>query len=141
MPYAARQDLIDRFGEQEIIQLTDKANPPAGVIDQAVLDSVSADADGVIDSYIASRYTLPLAAAPKILVRYACDITRYFLYGDQPGEAQRRAYDDAIKFLRSVADGTVSLGLDSANQAVAPAAGAVSFNDSRRDFGGEREIG
>lgn len=141
MPYAARQDLIDRFGETEIRQLTDKRDPPAGAIDDTVLDQALADADGVIDSFIASRYTLPLASAPKILKRYAADVARFFLWEDGASEVVRRAYEDALKFLKAVADGTVSLGLDSANEPVAPAAGGVSFNESRRVFGGEREYG
>ncbi len=139
--YAVKQDMIDRFGNQEIVQLTDRAVPPAGTIDDTVLGKSLDDADGVIDSHLASRYPLPLASVPKILKRYACDIARYFLYEDSAGEAVRRAFEDALKFLRSVADGTVSLGLDGANQAVSQSAGSVSFNDSRREFGGEREFG
>ncbi len=140
MPYAVRQDMIDRFGETEIIQLTDKADPPTGAIDDTVLNEALADADGVIDSYIGSRYTLPLGSVPRILQRYACDIARFFLNEDQAGETVRRAYDDALKFLKAVADGLVTLGLGEAAESAALSDG-VSFNESRKVFGGDREYG
>ncbi|MBZ0251558.1 MAG: DUF1320 domain-containing protein [Burkholderiales bacterium] len=139
--YATRQEMIDRFGEAEIRQLTDRRDPPAGAIDDTVLDGALADADGMVDSYLAGRYQLPLASVPKILKRYACDIARYFLWKDNAGDTVRRAYEDAEKFLKAVAAGTVALGLDASNQPVAVADGGVSFNESRRVFGGEREIG
>lgn len=139
--YATRQDMIDRFGEPEIRQLTDRRDPPAGAIDDAVLTEALEDADGMLDSYLAGRYTLPLADVPKILKRYACDITRFFLWKDNAGDTVRRAYEDAEKFLKAVAAGTVSLGLDADNQPVAVDAGGVSFEESRRVFGGDREYG
>lgn len=141
MGYAVRQDMTDRFGEQELLQLTDKADPPAGAINDTVLNGALADADGVIDSHLVARYTLPLASVPKILKRYACDIARYFLWEDSASEPVVRAYKDAIKFLEAVAKGAASLGIDGANQPVATDGGSVSFNDSRREFGGEREFG
>lgn len=139
--YAIRQDMIDRFGEPEILQLTDRLDPPVGAIDDTVLNEALDDADGMVDSYLAGRYALPLASVPKILKRYACDIARFFLWKDNAGETVRRAYEDAQKFLKAVASGSVSLGLDAANQPVAVDAGGVSFNESRREFGGEREFG
>ena len=139
--YAVRQDMIDRFGEPEIRQLTDRLDPPAGAIDDTVLNEALDDADGLVDSYLAGRYALPLASVPKILKRYACDIARAFLWKDSAGETVHRAYEDAVKFLRAVAAGTASLGLDASNQPVTVDAGGVSFNESRREFGGEREFG
>lgn len=141
MSYAVKQDMIDRFGQLEIQQLSDKATPPVGAINDVVLGKALDDADGAIDSYLAGRYTLPLASVPKIIKRYACDIARYFLWEDGASDVVRRGFDDAMKFLRQVASGDVSLGLDAANQAVAPAEGNVSFSEDRRVFGGDREYG
>lgn len=139
--YAVRQDMIDRFGEPEIRQLTDRRDPPAGAIDDTVLAEALDDADGLVDSHLAGRYTLPLASVPKILKRYACDIARFFLWKDSAGESVRKAYEDAKSFLEQVAAGKASIGLDATNTPVAVSSGGVSFNDSRREFGGEREYG
>lgn len=139
--YAARQDMIDRFGEAEIRQLTDRRDPPAGAIDDTVLTEALEDADGLIDSYLAGRYALPLADVPKILKRYACDIARFYLWKDNAGEIVRQAYQDAEKFLKDVAAGKAGIGLDASNQPVPVSSGGVSFGESRREFGGDREFG
>ena len=79
MPYATQTDLEQHFGLDELIELTDRATPPAGAIDADVLSHVQDAADGEIDGYIGMRYTLPLPSVPPRLVHLACDITRYHL--------------------------------------------------------------
>lgn len=132
--YATKQNLIDRFGEPELIQLTDRANPPSGVIDDTVLTRALEDADGEIDAALAARYTLPLVSIPKVLVKTACDIARYHLYEDAPGETVRQRYEDAKAFLKDLAAGKQTLGVDAGNTAIAAATGQAEFNESRRDF-------
>lgn len=119
MTYAVQQDLVDRFGEAELVQLTDRATPPTGVIDVTVMGKALADADDAINGYLASRYTVPLASPPLIVKRLACDIARYFLYEDRVTEAVRKRYEDAIAYLKDAAAGKVALGVDA--QGAAPA--------------------
>lgn len=123
MPYALQQDLIDRFGEAELIQLTDRADPPAGAIDAAVSGKALADADDAINGYLASRYTVPLASPPLILTRLACDIARYYLYEDRVTEAVRKRYEDAVAYLKDAASGKVALGVDALGEAPADPGG------------------
>lgn len=134
MPYATQQDLVDRFGQSEIAQLTDRA---AGTtIDAAVVGKALQDADDEINGYLAVRYALPLAAAPKILSRLACDIARYFLHEDRATEIVAQRHKDAIAYLRDVSSGRVSLGLDAANQEPAQAGGpAVDAGDRTFSIG------
>lgn len=128
MPYVTQQQLIDRFGSEELIQLTDRAN--AGAIDTAVLNQAIADAGAEIDGYLAGRYQLPLATAPSILALYCGDIARYRLYDDAARDEVRKRYDDAIEFLKLVAKGTVRLGADE------PAAtGGAQMETGGRVFG------
>lgn len=138
MPYCTQQDLVDRFGEDELIQLTDRAN--VGAIDQAVLDRAIADAGAEIDGYLAGRYALPLATVPTVLVRLACDITRYFLYDKAPPEQVAKRYDDAARFLRSVAKGEVALGADAAGVKAMPSDGA-QMESGGRIFGRDQADG
>lgn len=132
--YATRQNMIDRFGEAEIIQLTDRAERPTNVINDGVLNRALEDADGEIDSALAARYTLPLVSIPKVLVRIACDLARYHLYDDVAGESVRERYEDAKAYLKQLATGMMSLGLDSGNATIAAATGGATFNESRKDF-------
>lgn len=117
MPYATQQDLIDRFGEEELVQLTDRAEPPAGEIDATVIGKALADADDAVNGYLAARYEVPLASPPLILKRTACDIARYYLYEDRVTEAVRKRYEDAVAYLKDAAAGKVALGVDALGEA------------------------
>lgn len=109
MAYATLADLIDRYGDQELTQLTDRlgmAAPDAAIVGRAI-DDASAEIDG----YLAVRYALPLTATPSVLVRLCADIARYRLWDDRASEEVRRRYEDARRVLERIASGDVSLGL------------------------------
>jgi len=127
MTYATQADLEDRFGVDELTQLTDRVG--AGVPDAAIVARALADADAEIDGYLASRYALPLATVPPMLARIACDIARYRLWEDRASEEVRLRYEDARRMLESIAKGMVSLGLPEAS--AAPALAKVSLGNAR----------
>ncbi|WP_252346194.1 gp436 family protein [Paludibacterium sp. B53371] len=108
--YATRDDMVKRFGEKEVIALTDRDY--TGQVDEAVLAEALAGAVVEIDGYIGGRYPLPLETPPKILCGYACDIARYRLCGSgtQLTEDIRDRYRDAVRFLELAAAGKVTLG-------------------------------
>jgi len=114
--YCTKQGMIDRFGQEELVQLTDRSNPPADIIDDTVLNRALDDADSVINGYLSARYTLPLATVPTSLSRYAADIARFFLYDDSATERVEKAYDKAISFLKDVSRGIASVGADQAGE-------------------------
>jgi phage gp36-like protein len=109
MPYCSKQDLIDRFGNDELVQLTDDAN--TGVINDVVLNQAISDASAEMDGYLASRYQLPLANQPQVLKPLACNITRYLLHDESAGDQVTKRYDAAIKSLVNISKGIISLGL------------------------------
>lgn len=116
MPYATLQDMVDRFGEAELAELTNR-EPGATSVNEDVLGKALADADAEIDSYIAGRYgPLPLAVIPTVLIQRACDLARWFLYGDRPTDTVTARYNAAIAWLKGVARGEVSLNLSATNQ-------------------------
>lgn len=110
MTYCTLTDLQDRFGEPEILQLSDHAG--AGTLDETTVDQAIADADAEIDSYLAGVFALPLATIPANLTRIACDITRYRLYHEAHPEVVLERYKVAIRYLELVAQGKITLGLD-----------------------------
>lgn len=113
MTYASQQNLIDRFGEDELIQLTDRAN--TGLINSTVVARALADADAEINGYLSTRYTLPLSPVPAVLEKLACDISRYQLFENSVTEIVQERYENAVRFLKDVAAGRVTLGVDSNN--------------------------
>ncbi|MPZ57614.1 MAG: DUF1320 domain-containing protein [Rhizobiales bacterium] len=133
MPYATLEQLTDRFGESMLIELTDRAEPPAGAIDQDVIDRALADADALIDGYLKGRYLLPLSATPPLVTDLALAIAGYKLHRNVASEKIRKDYEDALKTLRDIAAGTVRLDLAGAEPEASGASG-VQFSDRERDM-------
>lgn len=104
MRYAALDNLIALCGERELIQLTDRAEPPTGQVDvdrvNEALDSASAE----IDSFVGVLYALPLAETPPFLKDICADLARYRLYPD-PTDIVVSRYKAAIERLTSIAKG------------------------------------
>lgn len=132
MPYATQQDLVDRFGAEELIQLTDRTN--ANAIDATVVARALADADAKIDSYVASRYALPLPSPQPALLPVACALARHSLYGNRENEAVQTAYRDAVRFLEAVAAGKAQLAATAVSLGTLEA--SVSEPTRPRVFGG-----
>jgi phage gp36-like protein len=112
MAYATLSDLVSRFGEEQLVQLTDRNG--SGVIDQSIVDQAINDASALIDGYLSGRYPVPLSPVPAILVGYACDLARYNLFPDanlDDVNTVRIRQRDAIRFLEQVGQGKLSLGL------------------------------
>ncbi|TVU88309.1 gp436 family protein [Vreelandella titanicae] len=133
MPYCTQVDLIERFGEAELLALARDETGTA--IDAAVVERACDDASGEIDGYVsAAGYTVPLATVTRIITAYACDIARYRLYDEHASEQVQKRYDDAVKFLVRVANGTVKLGISTGS--AASSAGSVQMNSGRQVFNG-----
>lgn len=107
MSYCTQQHLIDRFGADELIQLTDSGG--VGMIDSTTISAAIIDASAEIDSYLRNRYALPLLATPPELERIACHIARYYLYNDSAINAVSQRFEQAIGWLKLLAQGKVMI--------------------------------
>ena len=131
--YATQAHLVTAFSEQELIQLTDRER--SGSADDAAIKEALEYADELIDSKIAVRYSLPLAAAPKLLTKIACDLARWWLYDDAVPETVQTRYDRALKWLDDIAAGRATLGLDAADEPPPRSAARVGTVRSAFDWG------
>jgi phage gp36-like protein len=129
MTYATQASLTNRFGPTEVQQISDVEG--TGVVNVARIDQILSDVDNIINSYLASRYTLPLAAVPAGLEVIACDIARYLLMSQRPTEEVTDRHKMAIKWLEGVAAEKIDLGLDATNKPVADQAGAIAVRPGR----------
>lgn len=118
MSYCTYNDLLNAFGENEIVQLSDRDRD--GLPDDGVIEEAIQFADSHIDGYLREQYTVPLANPPRNLVGMACDFARYRLYQDQPTELVQARYDVGCFWLKDVARGLVQL--DVVDPSVAPIA-------------------
>ena len=135
MAYCTQADLEERFGAQELIQLTDEVNMPPTTASAAEIEAACAEAASLIDGYLTGRYTLPLASVPDVLKKWACDIARFFLWDDRAGEGTpvRRGYEDAVKQLEAVATGKFRL-VETGGTAPASSGGSIAIVASERVF-------
>jgi phage gp36-like protein len=133
MTYATQDDLVSRYGEQELILLTDSQNSPPSVVDADVVSQKLLDVDSEINGYLAARYTVPLDPAPRVLVKVACALCRYYLHADNAPSRVQSDYEDAEAWLKAVAAGQVSLG-DATSAPAASAGGGPQISTPCRTF-------
>lgn len=133
--YAEEQDIIDRYGLTELLIVADKEN--TGETDPVTVVQGLTDASDEIDTYLATRYTLPLAVIVPVLKPLCVDIALYKMStGTSVTEEKRTRYEDAIKLLTKIAKGDVTFGKTTDTPAPA-AASKASFTASPRQFSRE----
>lgn len=123
MLYATLADMQARFGQAELVELTDTVNIPPTSVDVVRVQTKLADACAFIDGYVGRVYALPLSGcvkptgpgthelvAPPVLTRLACDIARYYLYDDlAPEHEVVRRYKAAVAELDAIGAGRAQL--------------------------------
>ncbi len=125
MIYATVANMIARFGEPELILLTDLDNIPPSTVNVVRVEVKLADACAFVDGYVGQVYRLPLQGcakpattpggaieyvAPPVLTRITCDLARYYLHDDLAPEAEvYRRYKAALKELEAIANGNALL--------------------------------
>jgi phage gp36-like protein len=134
MTYATQTGLVDRYGEAMLIALTDRAAIPTGFVDAGVVSRALAEADALIDGYLAGRYALPLSAVPPVLVPLAEAIAIYSLHITEPEAKIRADYEAAIKRLAEIARGTIILKDAAGVEPAAPGTAGVQITDRERAF-------
>lgn len=111
MPYSSLQLMSDRYGERTLVALTDRTYPATGALDLAVVTRALADADAMIDGYLAVRYGLPLASVPALIENIAGSIAIYNLHVAAPDPKVQADYDQALRTLRDVSRGDIRLSV------------------------------
>lgn len=125
MQYATVQDLIDRFGERELIQLTD--SEAIAEVQPAKAQRALDDAQAYADGFVGRIYRLPLAGCskpapvpgnpsavdfvvPPQLMRICCDVARYYLYDNlAPEHEVYLRFKGAERELQAIAEGKTLL--------------------------------
>jgi len=111
MIYATKQNIADLYGEDELLRVAEVER--TGELDDAAVAAGLANASAEIDGHIGARYPLPLAGTTPILERLCVDIALYRLAlksGPRTDEHRTR-YEDAVAFLKRIADGKATIGV------------------------------
>lgn len=152
MDYATLQDMVDRFGELELIQLTDLENIPPAELDAARIVLKLSDAQSFVDGYVGQVYRLPLVGClkvavggaeehvpPPVLTRLTCDLARYYLYDDlAPENEVYRRYQAAVKELEAIAKGKAQLACPWGGSPGQPLVADAQSGDELQTYSGFR---
>lgn len=130
MTYTSLAQLTDRYGQQMLVELTDRATPATGEIDEGVVARALSDTDAAIDGYLAGRYRLPIAETPPLLADLAQVIAIYKLHSRTANEKIEKDYLQALKTLSEISKGVVRLNLAGVEP---PASGTSGVRTSDRD--------
>jgi phage gp36-like protein len=135
------------FREDDLVALTDDND--VGEIDDAVLDGAIARAEGTFASYAAAKYDLPIdlddypdvaGTVRGVLVA----LVTYYLNAPPRRQgnldAIRTQYDDAMRWLRDLAKGDVTLGSVPAPPASGESGHVVSGGQPRRTGDGSENV-
>lgn len=141
MVYARLDDMIARFGDLEVLQISDRKH--TGEIDEEVVAVALQDASAEINAYL-GRFKKPFDETPPILKRLCCDIARYRLTATSgvliTEEIRNRYRIDVLELLKALASGQVQLGSDSEGQEISSDASLIQFvNSKNRIFSRDNE--
>lgn len=136
MSYCTTTDLIRRYGESDLIQLTDRDGFTGAIVSDEI-EAAQATAEAEIDGYLRDGgYDLPLAAIPQALIRHAVQLTYFYLFvGPRTQEAQAD-YTASQNWLARIAAGKEILPFPRTGEVAAIGSPAIStgstvFSDDR----------
>ncbi|QHH96693.1 gp436 family protein [Acinetobacter dispersus] len=140
MTYVTADAMRERFGDQELVELTDNREPYLGEINFDKLNAALSEANSEIDGYVQVRYKLPLSIIPPYLVAIGCHVARYHLCTMVLTENDpiKIRYDNALKTLKAISKGDMALGGAPAGESapIESSSNNVMITVGRRDFGG-----
>jgi phage gp36-like protein len=133
--YAALSDLLERFEERELVQLTDTAG--TGAVDQDTVDRALTAATSTIDGFLAALYQLPLSRIPDNIVDLCCDIARFKIWQRKgtPTDAVEKANAAALKMLEQISKGIIKIDAGAREQPARDGAIVTTLEDSSGDSG------
>ncbi|MDE4175798.1 DUF1320 domain-containing protein [Phaeobacter sp. PT47_59] len=131
MAYTTQDKLIARYGESLLVELTDRAEVPTGLIDAATVTDAIGGAAALIDGHLQGRYTLPLSETPPLIEEVAEAIAIYRLHRYSPEEKIKDEYKDALSTLGKISDGKIRLPIQGVEPATKPGNG-VRVTDRER---------
>lgn len=121
-PYGSVATLLEHFGRDELMQLAPAqgGEGPEEELDEALLLRALRRASREADSYLATRYKVPLTPAkgeggaplwPEPLTGFVADMAHYHLCGGnaRDDEGIMRRYQEALDWLKAVAKGVADL--------------------------------
>ena len=108
--FCTQDDILEQLDEAVLIQLTDDAD--VGMVDADMVTRAIADADAVIDSYVGTRFEVPMSPVPDVIRGHSVRLAICNLYARRRGvpDDRKERCKEAIAFLKDVSAGKAILG-------------------------------
>ncbi len=134
MAYCTQADVETRIGLVDLTDLSDYDDD--GTPDATVVAEAISSGEAIIDSYLGTKFQVPVTPVPDVLKTRAVNLTVYYLRlgRDSVTEDVRAQYKDDIAWLQDVVGGRVTLGIAEL-PAEAGGAPSVKYDVSDRLFG------
>ncbi|MFO7956493.1 MAG: DUF1320 domain-containing protein [Candidatus Brocadiia bacterium] len=143
MTYCTQEDIETRIGPDDLVALADHDGD--GTADTAVVEQAILGAEAVIDTHLGVRFAVPVLTAegepPDALRARAVNLAVYFLQlgRDSLTDDLRAQHEADLEWLREVATGRASLGIEPEPAESAGAPGVRTETDPRV-FGREEPL-
>ncbi|MGH3265735.1 MAG: gp436 family protein, partial [Trebonia sp.] len=114
MAYAGIADMVERYGQVEMIRLTTPAEQDMDTVQPEPVLRALEEASALIDGYLRRRYQVPLELVPAEVRRACCILARFDLATGDNREASERAVQDrkdTMAWLTQISRGDVLLPL------------------------------
>ena len=123
MPYSTLNDILEEIPRSVLVGLADDPENPTGDIVQANIDSAIAKADAIIDGYIGTRLSLPLAATTPVLTEISVDLAIYTLFSrvSSVPEFREKRFKGSMAFLIRFQEGKGNIGSVALPEGATPA--------------------
>lgn len=135
MPYTTQSEMETAYGERELLVLADRDRD--GVADAGVIERAIADACETIDSYLRTRFAVPLASPPGLIRKIARYLARYELSDDHATDKVKDDRKQAIAWLVEIREGKLDAGISAAGAAPEAAGGGPTFHEGAASFPSE----
>jgi len=109
MAYCTQAQLIERFGTNFLIELSDRGDEAATEIDTDLITRAITDADAMIDGYLKPIYALPLDSTPDQITDLSLTIAIYKAHGNVVSDKIKEDYKTALMQLKDIGAGRAKL--------------------------------
>lgn len=105
--YANKSTIIKRFGDKDLIELTDKN--ATGEINLDSLNNAIKDADAIVNSALQKQFETPINPTPHIIEMIANDIAFSRLFTRNRPEIINTMLSEALEKLEQISKGEISI--------------------------------
>lgn len=131
--YATIEAMITRFGNEDLVEITDTEVPYTGEINIAKLQAAIDSANAEVDAYLSKQLHVPTVLASPFVQMMACDVARYHvaLGNARVSERDEKRYTLAVANLKQVNEGKIGTGAGTAETNVQPSINLAQMTSGR----------